>query len=180
MQRKELLAELESVRGQLEDLLADLSPAQFEEPSVPGGWSAKDVLAHITAWEVDALTNLGKVKRGVKPGHTRWTAAQIQAQNDSWHAEMKDRPLERVLADFRGARRQTRRLLEGMSDQEAQAPAAWLQGRSVVEYVAGHTANHEAEHLEHLRAWRAQRAGAPSNGKAAEEEERANGREPNA
>lgn len=168
MQRKELLAQLEAVRDQVEDLLAGLNPALMEEPALPGGWSAKDVLAHITAWEVDALTNLGKVKRGVKPGTTRWTAAKIQAQNDQWHAEMKDRPLERVLADFRGARRQTRRLLEGMSDKEAHAPADWLQGRSIVDYIASHTSNHEAEHLEHLRAWRAELAGTPSNGKAAE------------
>ncbi len=169
MQREELLAQLEAVRGKVEDLLAGLSPAQMVTPGVLGGWSVKDMLAHITAWEVDALTNLGKVKRGVKPGTTRWTAAKIQAQNEQWHAEMKDRPMERVLADFRGARRQTRRLLEGMSDQEAQAPAAWLQGRSVVEYIDSHTSDHEAEHLEHLRGWRAQLVGAPSNGKAAAE-----------
>jgi hypothetical protein len=154
LKRTELLTELIRVRAELQQLLDDLSETHMLAPGALGTWSVRDVLAHLTAWEVDMLTNLGRVKRGAKPGTTRWTQATIQKQNETWHAEMRDRPLNSVLADFDGARKQTLRVLEGLSDQEAAKPVDWLQGRSLAEYVAELTLNHEREHLEHLRQWR--------------------------
>ena len=162
MKRTELLSQLISVRAELQALLRDLSQAHLTTPGALGTWSVRDVLAHLTAWEVDMLTNLGRVKRGAKPGTTQWTKATIEKQNQIWHAEMRDRPLPSILADMDGARKQTLRVLEAMSDQEAAQPADWLQGRSVADYVAEMTINHEREHLENLRHWR-DSAGAQTN-----------------
>lgn len=157
MKRTELLAQLISVRGDLRALVDDLSETHLLAPGAVGDWSVRDVLAHITACEVDMLTNLGKVKRGAKPGKTTWTQAEVERQNQTWHREMKDRPLRSVLADFAGARKQTLRVLEGLSDQEAARPADWLQGRSLSDYIADMTLDHEREHLEELRQWRSGR-----------------------
>ena len=82
---------------------------------------------------------------------------------------MQDRPLRSVLLDFDGVRKQTLRVLEGLSDQEAAKPAGWLQGRSLADYIETMTLDHEREHLEHLRQWRAggpvsHAAGAETNG----------------
>ena len=154
MKRTELLTQLIKSRAALQAVLDDLSETHTLTPGADGAWSVRDVLAHITAWEVDMLTNLGKVKRGAKPGTTAWTTAAIEKQNAVWHAEMKDRPLRNVLADLDGVRKQTLRVLEGMSDQEAAQPAAWLQGRSLAEYIETLTLAHEREHLDHLRHWR--------------------------
>ncbi len=155
LKRTELLTQLIRVRGELQALLDDLGEGHLEVPGALGNWSVRDVLSNLTAWEVDMLTNLGKVKRGAKPGTTDWTQAAIERQNEAWLAEMKDRPLHRVFADFDGARKQTLRVLEGMSDQEAAQPASWLEGRSLADYVATMTVDHEREQLEHLRHWRA-------------------------
>ncbi len=159
LKRTELLTQLIRVRADLQALLDDLGETHLVTPGAHGDWSVRDVLSHLTAWEVDVLTNLGRVKRGAKPGTTQWTKATIQKQNEAWHAEMRDRSLHRVLADFDGARKQTLRVLEGMSDQEAAQPAPWLQGRSLADYVATMTVDHEREHLEHLRHWRASAGG---------------------
>ncbi len=173
MKRTQLLSEMARVRAELEALVDDLGERHMLEPGAVGDWTVRDVLAHLTAWEVDMLTNLGRVKRGVKPGNVQWNKASIQQQNETWHAEMKDRSLHSVRIDWEGARKQTLRVLEGMSDAEANKPAGWLQGRSVADYVAEMTLNHEREHLEHLREWQrsagsAPRAGLQSNGARAE------------
>ena len=99
MTRAELITELHAVRAEMETLLADVGETWLTEPGALPGWSVKDILAHITSWEVDLLTNLGKVRRGVKPGKTRWASAEIQAQNEKSYAELKDRPLHTVLAN---------------------------------------------------------------------------------
>lgn len=164
MNRTELIAELTRVRTELNAILADLSEAHLLEPGAEGDWSVRDVLAHITAWEVEFLTTLGKVRRGAKPGNTAWNKASILRQNERWHQETKDRPLRQVLADFEGARKQTLRVLEGMTDAEVARPADWLQGRSLAEYANGLTLAHEREHLEHLRQWQRAQTGPRDGG----------------
>jgi len=154
MTRAELITELHAVRAEMETLLADVGETWLTEPGALPGWSVKDILAHITSWEVDLLTNLGKVRRGVKPGKTRWASAEIQAQNEKSYAELKDRPLHTVLEDFRGARRQTIRVLEGLTESEVESPADWLHGRSIEQYVVANVLHHEQEHVEELKAWR--------------------------
>src|ERR1700682_4906256 len=106
MNRDELTAALRAARARLDAVLGNMSEPDLLAPGLDGQWSTKDVIAHVTAWDVDLLTNLGKVKRGQKPGKTAWMAASIQARNDLWHAELKDRPLERVLADYHGVHQQ--------------------------------------------------------------------------
>lgn len=174
MKRTELLTQLIRIRAELQSLLDDLGENHMLQPGAAGDWSVRDVLAHITACEVEVLTNLGKVKRGAKPGPTALTPAAIEKQNQVWHNEMKDRPLRSVLADFDGARKQTLRVLEALSDADAAKPADWLQGRSLVDYFVGEVLTHEREHLEQLREWR-------NSGPAPRESgAHANGRGPNA
>ena len=154
MKRDQLLTVLEAARARLDGALVGMSPAELTGPGPGGEWAVKDILAHVTAWDVDLLTNLGNVKRGQKPGRTAWDAAGIQAQNEAWHAELKDRPLERVLADYDGVHEQLLRQVRGLSDAELEAPAAWLQGRPLFQYFVDHIVTHENEHGAELAEWR--------------------------
>jgi hypothetical protein len=49
--KRELLEMIGEERAALEAALAPLSEAEMLEKRLPGGWSVKDVLAHITSWE---------------------------------------------------------------------------------------------------------------------------------
>ena len=152
--RDELLSALNEQREQMELLLATLNETQLMSPDFSGGgWSLKDVLSHMTAWVVDMLTNLGKLRRGQKPGRLGWNSADIQAQNSKWREQYKQRPLELVLADFDGVRQQTLRVVEQMSDAELAKPLKGLAGVTLADYVADRALDHEAEHLAELRAW---------------------------
>lgn len=154
MTRDELMDALRQARARLDSAIEGLSPDELTTPGPVGDWSVKDLLAHVTAWDVDLLTNLGKVKRGQKPGRTAWDGAGIQAQNEAWHAELKDRALERVLADYDGVHQQLLRQVENLTDAELAAPAPWLQGRPLFRYFVDHVVTHEAEHGAELEAWR--------------------------
>ena len=151
MSRAALIADLREARTRLDAALGPLDEARLAEPG-RGDWRLQDILSHLTAWAVDLLTNLGKVRRGQKPGKTQWSAADIQAQNDAWQAEFKDRPAAAVLADFRGVHQQLLRQAESASEAELSAPAAWLQGRSIETYFREHVVDHERKHAAELAA----------------------------
>jgi uncharacterized damage-inducible protein DinB len=150
----ELTAAIQAGRAELEAALQGLTDDQLRMPGAAGAWSVKDILAHLTACEVDLLTNLGRSRRGQKPGKQVWTQAEIDAQNAQWYADYRDRPLERVLDDFRGVHRQILRLVEGLSDRDLAAPLQWRRGQTLHDFIVEYVVDHEAEHLPELRAWR--------------------------
>ena len=154
MKRDELTDALEAARAKLDAALDGLSAEELTALGPVGDWSVKDLLAHVTAWDVDLLTNLGKVKRGLKPGRTQWNKALIQAQNEAWHTELRDRPLERVLADYDGVHAQVLKAVQGLSDQELESPADWLGGKPLYQYFVDHIVTHEDEHGAELAEWR--------------------------
>ena len=154
MKRDELLEALSTARARLDAALEGLTADELAQPGVLGQWSIKDVLAHITAWDVDLLTNVGKVKRGQKPGRVVWDNASIQAQNEAWHTEFQARPLERVLADYEGVHQQLLKRVQGLGDAELEAPAAWLDGQPLYKYFVDNVVTHEDEHAAELEAWR--------------------------
>jgi hypothetical protein len=52
LRKEELLDEIHHQRRALDDALAPLSPRQMTMPGVTrGGWSVKDVLAHLVEWQ---------------------------------------------------------------------------------------------------------------------------------
>jgi hypothetical protein len=154
MNRAELLAAMRATRAQLDAALAGMSPEQLTLPGAVGEWSVKDVLAHLTACEVELLTNLFKAQRRQKPGKMDLSDAEVEAQNQKWYREYQDRPLQSVLADFEGVHRQGLRVVEGLSEAALAEPAPWDRGKSLGYYFQDWIVDHEAEHLPELLAWR--------------------------
>jgi uncharacterized protein (TIGR03083 family) len=157
MKRDELTDALEAARAKLDAAIDGLSAEELEAPGLAGDWSIKDFLAHVTAWDVDLLTNLGKVKRGLKPGRTQWNRALIQEQNEAWHKDLGARPLDRVLADYDAVHAQVLKAVQALSDTELEAPADWLQGRPLYQYFVDHIVVHEDEHGAQIAEWRQHR-----------------------
>lgn len=157
MTKNELLGALSESRAQLTAALAGLDETHLLAPGAGGDdWTVKDVLSHLTAWEAEVVTGLAKFRRGQSPGKTHYSQAEILAQNASWYAENKDRPLERVLADFHGVRKQLTRQLEACTEKDLSAPRKWFNNGTVEDWVRGWILEHEHEHAEHLQAWRRQ------------------------
>ncbi|MCX6026980.1 MAG: ClbS/DfsB family four-helix bundle protein, partial [Chloroflexi bacterium] len=76
-----------------------------------------------------------------------------------WHAENKDRPLDRARGDFAAVREQTLRRVRALTQADFERPEklAWLEGAPLAQWIASDTFEHEAEHLQQIREWRSRR-----------------------
>ncbi len=67
MERQQLLKRLEMAWTAIKESYAGLTDSQLTEPGVMGNWSVKDILAHVTTWEEEALKYLPLIINGEKP-----------------------------------------------------------------------------------------------------------------
>ena len=56
--RQRLLKRLDTAWRDFKESYAGLSEAQLMEPGVTSGWSVRDIIAHVTTWEEEALKHL--------------------------------------------------------------------------------------------------------------------------
>jgi len=159
MQRDEVVKALKESRTQMEAALAGLTETQMTDPGVVGDWSVKDVLSHLIAWEAELVTLLAKARQGKPPQPPARSQKDIDELNAKWYKENKNRPLDRVLADFHGVRKQTLRQVEALSDEEINAPRPWLRGEALLEWIEGDGFGHEAEHAAQIVEWRKMKLG---------------------
>ncbi len=156
--KQELIARLKTARAELNAVLAKVSSERMVEPGVVEGWSVKDLLAHITMWLSRTITVMFQAERGQKPSlgvsndHPNdW--ANVNAKD---YGEQKDRPLDRVLADFHGAHSQVLKRLEAWQDEAAlfdkkRYPS--LGDESLADLIHGNGDEHDAEHQVQIEAW---------------------------
>lgn len=157
MKKSELIERLQVSRQELERLLRGLDDGQMVEPGVMDDWSIKDILAHVSRWEGETVTMLFELKQGQKPTRARIKNMEdVDRVNAEWHEEDKDRPLDLVLSDFRGLRKQTIRRVEKFTEAELNDPDLHpsLRGEPLHRWIAIDTYEHEAEHAGHIKKWR--------------------------
>lgn len=125
-------------------------------PGVVGEWSVRDLLVHLTLWEAGLVTLLFYVKEGHKPPPDEDAAETMDQRNARWHAENKDRPLDRARTDFAAVRKQTLRRVRALTKAEFERAEklAWLEGAPLSQWIASDTFEHETEHIQQIRAWR--------------------------
>jgi hypothetical protein len=67
MDKQQLLKRLEKAWVAFKVSYVGLSDSQLTEPGVMGNWSVKDILAHVTTWEEEALKYLPLIIAGGRP-----------------------------------------------------------------------------------------------------------------
>jgi uncharacterized damage-inducible protein DinB len=157
MTKVEILAALEASRRGLLDAIDGLSPEQLLQPNSVGTWSVRDILQHLSSWEAELVRLMMHVDQRRRPSGPGFTShPDFDAINARWHAETKDRPLERVLEDLHAVRRQTLRWVREFSahDLTRKRPEPWLRGLPLDRWIADYSHEHEAEHTQAIRAWR--------------------------
>lgn len=156
-----LLAEIEDTHAALEATLARIPSERMTAPEVAGDWSVKDVLAHIAVWRSRAITRLFKAEQGQPPKldvppSIKQLPNWVDVLNAQDYETQKDRPLERVQADFSGSHLQLVKRLRAWRDEPAlfdpkRYPA--LNGSALADMIWADSAEHEAEHRAQLEAW---------------------------
>lgn len=156
--KADLIAGIENERERLNDVLERVPPERMEEPDAIGEWSVKDALAHLAVWSSRAITVLFQAEHGDKPvpPSALFKTSDWTVINAADHAEQKDRPLDRILADFDGTHEQLLKRLQAWSDEAALFdPQRYssLKGNALAGYIWGDSGEHDAEHRADIEAW---------------------------
>jgi len=143
-----LLQRLEQRWDALGESYTGLSVTDMLKPGVVGAWSVKDVIAHVTSWEEEALTHLPTVLRGGRPPRYSTTHGGIDAFNAVTVERRRLLSLAEVLRQRDDAHR---RLVEFVE----KVPAALFAGETRFRRRLRLDAyGHYPRHAEAIRRWR--------------------------
>jgi hypothetical protein len=105
--RQQLLNRLDTAWVAFQASYAGLSNSRLTEPGVTGDWSVKDLIAHVTWWEEEALRHLPLIIAGDRP--PRYSVAY--GGIDAFNAMMAERKRDMSLSDVLTQQDDTHRLL---------------------------------------------------------------------
>jgi len=142
--------------------IGEFDERQLAGPLDPAGWTAKDHLMHLAAWERSMVYLLqGKPRHeGLGVDEAVYLDGDDDAINAVIQAATKDVPLAEVLALFRSTHEQLRALVGSMSDEELHQPYSHFlpdepgedSGGPILGRISGNGDAHFAEHLGYIAA----------------------------
>jgi hypothetical protein len=145
----------------LEGLTAD----EMLLPGLLAGWSVKDVLAHVSAWDRRGTRWIVDAARGVNPDipEPGATWADLDAINAREYAENRDRSLEDVLREFSASWPPLLEAVEALREDQLNWPVAFNTGEKLesapLSTLVRWRYRHYRSHRAHIEAWTARRRG---------------------
>jgi len=124
-----------------------LSEAEYLAPGVTGNWSVRDILAHVTTWEEEALKHLPSILRGETPPRYATTYGGIDAFNARTTEAKKHLSLAQVLEEMNEVHAHLVRYLESV-------PESQFQGSRFRKRLRLDTYGHYPKHTAAIRRWR--------------------------
>jgi hypothetical protein len=97
MNRQQLLKQLDKAWAAFKESYTGLSDSQLTEPGVTGHWSLKDIIAHVTWWEEEALKHLPLILTGGRPPRYSIKYGGIDAFNAQMTEQKRGLSLSDVL-----------------------------------------------------------------------------------
>ena len=148
MDRGQLLKRVDRAWQGLLASYAGLSEAELMQPGVTGDWSVKEIIAHVTWWEEEALTHLPVILDGGRPPRYSVQYGGI----DAFNALMAERKAGLSLSEVLEARDEThRRLVEFLQTVPESELVRETRFRRRLRLD---TYGHYRLHAEAIRAWR--------------------------
>ena len=153
--KAQLIVHIQAERARLDMTLAALSDAQMIAPTLAGGWSGKDILAHIAFWEQRMLTILAAAERGEYTPPIMLVGESFDAVNAQQYAIAKDRSLSEIRAMARQSFTSVIATLERLTEDDLFAPTglARVRHEPILPLITGNTYEHYQEHREAIQAW---------------------------
>ena len=96
MRTSQLLDRLQGAWADFEASYAGLTDAQLQLPGVTGQWSVRDIIAHVTWWEEEALEHLPLIRADGRPTRYSVRYGGIDAFNALMTAKRRDLSLDEV------------------------------------------------------------------------------------
>jgi hypothetical protein len=147
MDRKQLLQRIDRAWEAFKASYLGLSESELVEPDVMGSWSIKDIIAHVTWWEEEALTHLPSILMGERPPRYSTTYGGIDAFNARKYKEKKDLSLSKVLQQRDEIHRRLIDYLHQVPETQIERETRFLRRLRLDTY------GHYPEHTEVIREW---------------------------
>lgn len=156
MDRRGLLKRLDAAWTSFKDSYAGLSEAQLLEPGVTKAWSVRDIIAHVTTWEEEALKHLPSILEGRRPPRYSVTYGGIDAFNALMTAGKAHLSLADVLREQEEVHRRIVETIETASEDQLIVETRFRRRLRLDTY------HHYPKHTDAIRRWREHEQGRSS------------------
>ncbi|PYO94551.1 MAG: hypothetical protein DMD60_14415 [Gemmatimonadetes bacterium] len=157
--RARLLHRLDQAWQALQDSYAGLPEAEVLEPGVTGTWSVKDIIAHVSWWEEEALAHLPLILAGGRPPRYSVTHGGIDAFNAKMTKQRKDLSFAEVLRRRDDIHGRLTALIGSVPEIQITGETRFRRRLRLDTY------GHYPKHARAIRAWRERRLAGPGAGR---------------
>jgi hypothetical protein len=155
MDRSQLLKRLDRAWEAFNQAYAGLSDAELLEPGVVGSWSVRDIIAHVTWWEEEALAHLPLILDGGKSPRYSITYGGIDAFNAQMTEQKRRLSLFEVLRQQDDAHRRLIAFIQRMPEDQ------FTREKRFRHRLRLDTYSHYPIHAKAIQEWRAHRLVSP-------------------
>ena len=152
MTRAQLLRRLDAAWQAFTDSHAGLLEAELLEPGVTEAWSVRDIIAHVTTWEEEALTYLPLILEGGRPPRYSTRYGGIDAFNALMTDRKKDLPLTEVLRQRDEVHRRLVELVQHAPEEQVTSETRFRHRLRMDTY------GHYPLHARAIASWRRERS----------------------
>jgi hypothetical protein len=136
--RSDLIDVLRACRDAERAIFGALDPVARDAVGPDGGWSAKDSLAHLSAWRQRQATKMAAVRQGLP--EPAWPSEDLDETNAIYHDERAGWSWDQVIADADAT-------VDAFTSEIAAASAETLTDAKVLGFILGDGAEHDLAHL---------------------------------
>jgi uncharacterized protein (TIGR03083 family) len=146
--KQQLLKRIDAAWAELTESYAGLSDVQMEAAGAVGEWSVRDILAHVTAWEEEALKYLPLILEGGRPPRYKDLYGGIDAFNARTTEAQRSLSLAEVMQQFEETHRRLIEYIAGAPDDELTRETRFRRRIRLDTY------GHYPHHAVAIREWR--------------------------
>lgn len=154
---QEMVAEMQRAWNDLQAVVDAATPVDLVEKVDAAGWSAKDHLAHLDAWDTSVLVM-------IRDNRPQWEGLGIDKdlydeegydhKNDVIRRLSVAMPVDEVRAALEATHNEFLRVIEGMTDEQLRRPSNdYVAGSGdfeIAHKIMGNTSMHYDEHREYI------------------------------
>jgi hypothetical protein len=155
--KKEILKGIKEEHKRLEAFFTGLTDEEMKIRNAPEPWSAKDIMAHVTAWEQLLLGWYRAGLKGIKQQIPDWQApGVIDKINEEIFQRNRDRSQDDIQKDFRASYEEILKIVEDMPEEAIFTAGRydWTGKGTLAQAIVVNTSQHYIEHLPALEAIR--------------------------
>jgi hypothetical protein len=153
--RAQVLGRLDKAWLAFKESFAGLSEAELLEPNVTGTWSVRDILAHVTTWDEEALKYLPLILEGGKPPRYSVAYGGIDAFNARMTEAKRGLTLSQVLAQMDHTHQQVIDLVARTPEEQLATETRFCRRLRLDTY------SHYPTHADAIRSWRSGLSSSP-------------------